>query len=131
MSNLRTLVAVGPALCGAKNPDRWGDLFLLAFDEEIKNKESSFSHKQGEDVADRLEILRGLYTASGVDAEKVEYWIGLLRLCAYSYADHKGLRSYRVKKDALAQSMSTLELYNPEFAEVMSVADASVQTTWF
>lgn len=130
MSKLRNLIEQGPALCGAVNAPRFAKIFLHAFDDEISDKASVFSHKDGETIEDRLEILKGLYLASGVNSRKAGYWVDLLTLCAYSYAVAKGREDLAIRRNSLAGMLSTVEGENPDIASVMSVSDASTLTTW-
>lgn len=130
MSKLRELVEQGPTLCEAKNPERWAALFAHAFDSEVANRTSVFAQKPEESVEDRLEILQGLHLAKGVNADIVNYWIGLLTLCAYSYAVTKGREELAEKRNKLAGMLSLDEGNNHAVASVMTVSEASTLSTW-
>jgi hypothetical protein len=131
MSKLRELIEKGPALCGAKKHEHWSYVFLSAFDKEVAEKGSVFSHRDGESIESRLEILNALHMANGSDSPKVEYWISLLKLCAYSYAVHKGDVELEQRRNKLAGLLATEESENLEIASVMSVQEASTLSTWF
>lgn len=132
MSKLRDLIGQGPELCGVKgiNAQRWSKKYLDIFDEEVANPDSLFASFGDEKVEDRLNILTGLYMASGAKHSKVAYWIGLVILCAYSYAVAKGMDKLGETRDHLAGVLSVQESSNVEIASVMSVADASTLTFW-
>jgi hypothetical protein len=130
MSKLRELIEKGPKLCGSIKHDHWSYIFLHAFDKEVSDKASVFAHKDGESIESRFEILNALHMAGGVERPKVEYWISLLKLCAYSYAVHKGNVELEHRRNKLAGLLSTEEGDNLEIASVMSVQEASTLTFW-
>lgn len=130
MSQLRDLIAKGPELCGARNAARWSKAFLLQFDEEKDNPNSVFASVAGEDIGDRMETLQGLFAASGTSAKKVSYWISLLTLAANAYALSKGNDGLEFIVKTLKEDLSSKEPEFPEFAQVMTVEQASTLSNW-
>lgn len=130
MSKLRTLIEKGPELCGAKNAERWSRGYLLQFDHERDHAGSEFASKDGEDPWDRLETIEGLMVASGVNEEKVQYWIDLIGLAAHAYAVSKGRLGLDYVVTTLAEDLAIREPHYPKFAAILSVSEASVMSSW-
>lgn len=130
MSKLRNLIEQGPKLCGAIFHEQWSFPYLAAFDADRLKKTKIFDLKPGQTIEDRLEILKGIYLASGVNVRRAGYWIDLITLCAYSYAVAQGHTEFASRRDTLAGMLSTVEGDNLEIASVMSVQEASTLTIW-
>lgn len=130
MSKLHDLIEKGPALCGVKNPERWSEMFLHVFNVEISDKLSAFASQDSESIEDRLDVINGLYNAKGAQFIKVAFWIGLLQLCAYSYAVSKGHDELTLGRDRLMDFLAGQEVDNQEIASVMSVQEAGTLTAW-
>lgn len=130
MSKLHDLIEKGPELCGVKNPERWSEMFLHVFNVEISDKMSAFAFQEGEAIEDRLDVLNGLYNAKGAQFIKVAFWVGLIHLCAYSYAVSKGNEMLACGRDRLMDFLAGQEADNQEIASVMSVQEAGTLTAW-
>lgn len=130
MSKLRNLIEKGPTLVGAQYPDQWVFLFLAAFDADRLKKTTVFDLKDGQSIEDRLEILRGILLASGVNARKAGYWIDLVILYAYSCAVAKGRNDLEIRRKSLETMLSDMESEHPEIAAVMPVSKAATATQW-
>lgn len=130
MSKLKTLIEKGPALCGVHAPERWAQMFSHVFNVEVADRLSAFASGDGEAIEDRMDVLNGLYNAKGAQFIQVAFWVGLLQLCAYSYAVSKGREDLKAGRDRLKEFLLNQEADNQEIASVMSVEEASTLTQW-
>lgn len=131
MSKLFELIAKGPSLVGAKNPERWEAVFCFAFSDELADKKSVFAKKDGESIEERLELIKGILMASGVDPDKAAYWIDLVTLASHSYALVKGDPAGDIAMQmALAKDLTVQESLYPDISAIMTVQKASTLSQW-
>jgi len=105
-------------------------MFAHVFNVEVSDKLSAFASGEGEAIEDRMDILNGLYNAKGAQFIRVAFWVGLLQLCAYSYAVSKGREDLVAGRDRLKEFLLNQEADNHEIASVMSVEEAGTLTFW-
>jgi len=132
MSKLREFIYQGPGHCGVEgiNAKRWGEKYLDLFDKEKLDKDSVFAFQPGETIEDRLDILNGLYMAKGAKRDKVDFYIGTLKLATMSCAIHKEYTEYTGPKERLQAVLKAQEPDNAKLASVMSVDEAGTLTFW-
>lgn len=128
MSIVRDFVIKIPQVCGAKSP-AWGKMNQLAFDYEVSNPDSEFSHAKGQSIEERLAPGFGFVSDPLVDQMAASYARRLLELAATAYAASKGEAPSSLV-ESLKARLAPRESDFPKVAELMTVEQASTLGNW-
>jgi len=127
---LRKFLIDGPKLFGAVNHERLAWLIETMFDHEIDFPESVFAHQKGESIDNRLESIRMMGSAAGVDQGKFAFWMDLVTLYATSCAIHAGAVDETFNHGELVASLSVRAKLYTEFTDILTVDQAAQATQW-
>lgn len=130
MSLHRDIVARGAKACGAERHWKWEEDFLEKFDAEKEGRSKLHARKQGESVRERMEVLRGLHGAEGVNHDKVDVWIDALVFGAECVdLNRAGLPLTEALLDDRAVLLAAAEEY-PDVITAQEVEALAVATAW-
>lgn len=130
MSLIRDIVARGPKACGAERHWKWEEDFLEKFDAEKEGRSKIHVRRDGESARERMEVLKGLHGADGVDHDAVDMWIDAIVFGAECIdLNRQGLPLTEAILEDKAVLLAAAE-DNPEVITAQEVEALAVASKW-